>query len=162
MGIASGFGAVAGMLAGRVFQIWTAVFLATTVATSVTGFFFPFRGFLPAHALGIISLVALAIAIYALYARRLVGAWRVSYVVSAVVDAVPQFSCFDRPDVCQGSGNEGACSDANRAAVYGHANCCIGRFCCPRVIVVEKVSRLFDSGSLKRRIVYSRRIAWVV
>ncbi len=85
MGIASGFGAIAGMLAGRVFQIWTAVFLATTVATSVTGFFFPFRGFLPAHALGIISLVALAIAIYALYARRLVGAWRVSYVVSAVV-----------------------------------------------------------------------------
>ncbi len=85
MGIASGFGAIAGMLAGRVFRIWTAVFLATTVATSVTGFFFPFRGFLPAHGLGIISLVALAIAIYALYVRRLVGAWRVSYVVSAVV-----------------------------------------------------------------------------
>ena len=41
-----------------------------TVATSVTGFLFPFHGFIPAFIIGIISMVLLAIAIYARYSRR--------------------------------------------------------------------------------------------
>ena len=52
VGIASGFGVLAGLLAATLFPRWTALFLATTVATSVTGFFFPFRGFTPAFAVG--------------------------------------------------------------------------------------------------------------
>jgi hypothetical protein len=46
-------------------------FLVTTVATSVTGFFFLFRGFTPAYGLGVISIFILAAAIYALYVHRL-------------------------------------------------------------------------------------------
>jgi len=55
------------------------------VLTSVTGFFFPFHGFTPAIGLGIISLLVLAIAIYARYPRQLAGHWRWIYVVGAVI-----------------------------------------------------------------------------
>jgi hypothetical protein len=51
----------------------------------VTGFFFPFHGFTPAFGLGIISLLVLAVAIYARYPRQLAGHWRWIYVVTAVV-----------------------------------------------------------------------------
>lgn len=64
---------------------WTAIFLATTVLTSVTGYFFPFVRLLPSHIVGAISLVALAIAIFARYARHMNGAWRRIYVVTAVL-----------------------------------------------------------------------------
>ena len=84
-GIASGFGVVSGLLAAKLFPGWTAFFLVTTVATSVTGFFFPLRGFTPALAVGVISLLALAAASYALYARRLAGPWRSVFVISAVL-----------------------------------------------------------------------------
>jgi hypothetical protein len=82
VGIASGFGTVAGLLGARVFPRWTGVFFATTVATSVTGFFFPFRGFTPAFAFGVVSLFLLAVAIYALCVRRLAGVWRKTYAVT--------------------------------------------------------------------------------
>jgi hypothetical protein len=60
-------------------------FLATTVATSVTGFGFPIRGFTPGIGLGIVSLVVLAVAIYAWYARHLAGVWRRVFVISASI-----------------------------------------------------------------------------
>jgi succinate dehydrogenase/fumarate reductase cytochrome b subunit len=50
----------------------------------VTGFFFPVHHFMPSHAVGILSLLVLAIAIYARYARHLLGAWRKIYVAGAV------------------------------------------------------------------------------
>ena len=53
--------------------------------TCVTGFFFPFHGFTPAIGVGIVSLVVLAIAIFARYGRRLTGAWRWIYVVTAML-----------------------------------------------------------------------------
>jgi hypothetical protein len=37
-------------------------FLATTAATSVTGFFFPFDGFTPAQVVGILSLILVLMA----------------------------------------------------------------------------------------------------
>lgn len=83
--IGSGFIVLFGLLTGKRLDSWTAFFLAMTIATSVTGFFFPFHGFTPAIGVGIISLVVLAIAIVARYARHLAGAWRWIYVVSAVV-----------------------------------------------------------------------------
>ena len=84
VGIASGLVVVFGLLAGKRLDGWTALFLATTVATSVTGFGFPFDHLLPSHKVGIISLVVLAVAILARYAFHLTGAWRRTYVISAV------------------------------------------------------------------------------
>jgi len=85
IGIASGLIVVLGMLGGRHLGGLTEVFLATTVLTSVTGFLFPFTQLLPSHVFGVISLVVLAVALLALYALRLAGAWRSVYVVTAVV-----------------------------------------------------------------------------
>jgi hypothetical protein len=85
LGIFTGFIVVYGLLTGRRLDGWTAWFLGTTVATSVTGFFFPVHHFMPSHAVGILSLLVLAVAIYARYARHLAGRWRKSYVITAVV-----------------------------------------------------------------------------
>jgi len=85
VGIFSGFIVLFGLLTGKRFDGWTKLFLTTTLATSVTGFFFPFRGFTPAHAVGILSLVVLAIALYARYLRQLSGAWRKAYVINAML-----------------------------------------------------------------------------
>ena len=60
VGILSGFLVLYGLLTGRPFGGWTALFLATTVLTSVTGFALPPFGFDPARAVGVISLVLLA------------------------------------------------------------------------------------------------------
>jgi len=84
VGLLAGYVAVFGLLRGRLFFGWTVTFLAMTVATSVTGFFFPRDHIMPAHIVGIVSLVGLAVAIYALYSRKLHGVWRNVYVVSAV------------------------------------------------------------------------------
>jgi uncharacterized membrane protein SirB2 len=73
------------MFLGKRFDGATAIFLATTVLTSVTGFLFPFVHLLPSHILGVISLVALGVAILARYGRHMAGAWRSIYVVSAVL-----------------------------------------------------------------------------
>ena len=83
-GIASGFGALSGWLVGKLFPRWTAWFLATTVATSATGFFFPFHGFTPAIGVGIISLAVLAVSLFALYVRRLSGGWGKAFVICSV------------------------------------------------------------------------------
>ncbi len=85
IGIFSGFVAGFGLLAAKRLDGWTALFLATTVATSATGFLFPFHGFLPSHGVGIISLLVLAVAIFARYGRHLTGAWRRTYVVTAMI-----------------------------------------------------------------------------
>jgi hypothetical protein len=83
--ILSGLVAVFGMLAAKRLDGWTALFLVTTVATSITGFFFPFKGFTPGDAVGIISLLVLAVAIVARYRRNLEGGWRRTYAISAVI-----------------------------------------------------------------------------
>ena len=85
VGIFAGLVVVFGMLGSNKLDGWTALFLATTVLTSVTGFFFPFGKILPSHIVGIISLVVLAIAILALYALHLAGPWRWIYVMCAVL-----------------------------------------------------------------------------
>ena len=85
MGIVSGLVVMFGLLAGQKLNRWTALFLISTVATSVTGFFFPFHGVTPAIIVGIISLVLLAVAIVARYGRHLAGAWRWIYVVTAMI-----------------------------------------------------------------------------
>jgi hypothetical protein len=64
---------------------WTLRFLVLTVATSVTGFGFPFTGVTPAQILGVLSLGALGLAIYGRYSRGMAGGWRWGYIIGAVV-----------------------------------------------------------------------------
>jgi hypothetical protein len=85
IGILTGFVVALGMLAAKRLNGITAIFLVTTVATSITGFFFPFHGMTPGIVIGIISLVVLAIAILALYGLHLAGPWRWIYVVTAMM-----------------------------------------------------------------------------
>jgi hypothetical protein len=63
---------------------WTALFLMTTILTSVTGFMFPIQGFTPALGVGFVSMIILAIALLALYGKHLAGAWRWIYVATAI------------------------------------------------------------------------------
>jgi hypothetical protein len=83
--IFTGFVVLFGMLAGRRLDRWTKWFLITAVATTITGFFFPFHGFTPAIGLGIISLPFLALTIFARYPKHLTGAWRWIYAIGAVI-----------------------------------------------------------------------------
>ena len=64
---------------------WTALFLATTVLTSVTGFMFPSASFGPPQIFGMLSLIALAIATSAFYVYHAAGPWRWIYAVTAVL-----------------------------------------------------------------------------
>ena len=83
--IFTGIAVLFGMLAGKRLDGWTKWFLITAVATTITGFFFPFHGFTPAIGLGIISLPFLALTIFARYSKHLTGAWRWIYVIGALI-----------------------------------------------------------------------------
>lgn len=85
VGILSGFVVMFGLLASKRLDGWTAIFLATTVLTSVTGYGFPTTHLLPSQVVGAISLVVLTIAIVARYGRHLAGGWRKTYVITAMI-----------------------------------------------------------------------------
>ena len=85
IGIVSGLVVLYGLLGSKVMPGWTALFLVTTILTSVTGFLFPFDKLLPSHIIAIISLVLLAIACVALYGMKLAGAWRWIYMLTALI-----------------------------------------------------------------------------
>jgi hypothetical protein len=91
-GLGTGFIVVYGLLNSKRLDGWTAIFLTTTVLTSVTGFMFPFEGLKPSYILAAMSLVVLAVAIVARYAFHLAGAWRGTYVVTAAIALY--FNCF--------------------------------------------------------------------
>jgi hypothetical protein len=82
--IASGLVVMLGLLTRKRLDRWTALFLLMTLATTVTGFFFPFHGFTPALVVGVISMFLLAIALIARYLRHLENAWRWIYVITAL------------------------------------------------------------------------------
>ena len=84
IGIGSGLIVLFGMFGGKRLDGMTALFLVTTVLTSLTGYLFPFEHLLPSHIVGGISLVVLAIAIVARYSFHLAGRWRTIYVITAV------------------------------------------------------------------------------
>ena len=91
-GLGSGFIVVWGFFNDKRLDGWTAIFLTTTVLTSVTGFMFPFEGFKPSYVLATLSLIVLAIAIYARYSRSMAGSWRGTYVITAAIGLY--FNCF--------------------------------------------------------------------
>jgi hypothetical protein len=85
IGIGSGFVVLFGLISGKQLSRWTVLFLATTVATNVTGFGFPVEHLLPSHIIGIVSLLVLAVAILARYGFHLAGAWNRIYAITAVI-----------------------------------------------------------------------------
>jgi hypothetical protein len=91
IGILSGLVVLFGMFNAKRLDRWTALFLITTAATSLTGFGFPFHGLLPAHKLGILSLVDLAIAVLARYVFHLSRHWRWIYVMTAQLRSTQRF-----------------------------------------------------------------------
>jgi hypothetical protein len=82
--IASGAVVTAGIWRARRLPGWTALFLITTIGTSMTGFFFHSKSIGPPHVVGVISLIILAIALVALYGYKLAGSWRWIYVATAL------------------------------------------------------------------------------
>lgn len=92
IGIGSGLIVLFGMFGSKRLDGMTALFLATTVLTSLTGFGFPFEHVTPGIILGVLSLIVLALAIPARYAFRMAGKWRSVYVVTAVIALY--FNCF--------------------------------------------------------------------
>ena len=84
VGIATGLVFFYGLLTGKSHGGLTAVFLATTVLTSLTGFPLPATQILPSHIVGVLSLLLLAVAIVALYVHHLAGRWRWIYVATAL------------------------------------------------------------------------------
>src|SRR5579864_1342448 len=85
IGILTGFIVIFGMFAAKRMSGITTFFLLTTALTSVSGFGFPNAHITPGIIIGIISLVALLIAIIARYVGQLHGASRWIYVVTAVL-----------------------------------------------------------------------------
>lgn len=85
VGIASGLVVLAAMLQGRDIPRWTMLFLATTVLTSVTGFFFPVTRLLPSHVVGIVSLAVLSVVLWARYGRAEQGRWATVFVIGCVL-----------------------------------------------------------------------------
>jgi hypothetical protein len=84
VGIAAGFVVLVGLFNSKSSSGWTKLFLATTILTSVTGYFFPADRILPSHIVGAVSLAILAVAVIALYRYRLQRAWRWAYAIAAV------------------------------------------------------------------------------
>lgn len=84
LGLVSGFIILAALLGNTAKPGWTAVFLVTTVLTTVTGFLFPITALTPALVTGLISSPILAVALFALYIKKLDGSWRWIYVMTAV------------------------------------------------------------------------------
>ncbi len=84
VGIGSGFVVAYGLVTNRRLEFWTATFLLTTVATSVTGFLFPITHVTPGLVLGVLSLGLLSVAIAAKYAYDFAGWWQTAYVASSV------------------------------------------------------------------------------
>lgn len=92
VGIGSGLAVMYGMLRAHRLNGITAVFLVSTVLTSVTGFFFPNEHITPGIVVGILSLIVLAIAIVGRYVMHMRGPWRAIYVVTAAIALY--FNCF--------------------------------------------------------------------
>ncbi|HWU55951.1 MAG TPA: hypothetical protein VN175_10655 [Rhizomicrobium sp.] len=85
LAIVTGLLVLAAMMKGQTPVPMTGIFLGLTVLTSVTGYLFPNAHVTPAMIVGAISLIVLAVALFALYGRHLAGRWRTIYVITATM-----------------------------------------------------------------------------
>ena len=83
--IGSGIAVLVAMASDDRSEGWTALFLLATALTSITGFLFPFNGFGPPDAFGVITLVVLVPVLLGRYYYRLRGWWRLIYIWGAVL-----------------------------------------------------------------------------
>jgi hypothetical protein len=84
VGIGSGLVVVYGLINSKRMDGWTALFLITTLATSITGFLFPITHFTPGIGVGILSVILLTAALLGRYRFAMAGAWRRTYVITSV------------------------------------------------------------------------------
>ena len=70
VGIASGAVAILGFLRRQPIPFWNGLFLWTTAIASLTGFFFPYSGVTPGIVVGVVCLLALAVAAFALRGEK--------------------------------------------------------------------------------------------
>ena len=92
IGIGSGFVMIYGFVTNKRFDQSTTIFLATTILTSLTGFLFPIEKFTPGLAIGVLSLIALGVAVWALYRKHLAGGWRTAFVIAAMISQYFNFA----------------------------------------------------------------------
>ena len=85
LAILTGLPVLAAMLKGQTPVTLTGIFLGLTVLTSVTGFLFHNEHVTPGMVIGAISLLILAVALFALYGKHLAGRWRTAYVITATL-----------------------------------------------------------------------------
>lgn len=83
LAIAAGAVVLYVMITPRTISRWTTLFLLTTFVTCLTGYLLPADKLLPSHIVGLLTLLAVAVAGYALYVRKLAGTWRPAYVIAA-------------------------------------------------------------------------------
>ena len=83
--IATGIPVLAAMMKGRTPVTLTGIFLGLTVLVSITGFLFKNASVTPGMVIGAISLIVLAVALFAIYGRHLAGRWRTTYVITATL-----------------------------------------------------------------------------
>jgi len=83
VGIGSGVVVMYGLVTSKRLDNWTALFLATTALTSLSGFAFPNAHTTPGIVIGILSMIILTLAVVARYALRLKGSWRRIYIGAA-------------------------------------------------------------------------------
>ncbi len=83
--IVTGFIAMAQMLQDHTSNTVTGTFLSMTLLTSLSGFGFPAAQITPAHVFGVMSMALLATAFIALYVRRAMGVWKMTYILTAVL-----------------------------------------------------------------------------
>ena len=92
LAIVAGFVVLALLIAGRMARAVTALFLVTSILTDVTGFMFYKGSFGAPYIVGVVSMIVLLLACYALYGAKLAGAWRGTWVVCAVIGLY--LNCF--------------------------------------------------------------------
>ncbi|WP_294123771.1 hypothetical protein [Sphingomonas sp.] len=85
IGIIAGFVLLCGMMAGRFHSAWNNLFLIFTILTSVTGFMFHSKAFGPPHIVGAISLVVLAVALFAQFGLGRQAMARTTYAITAAI-----------------------------------------------------------------------------
>jgi|SRR5579862_2590867 hypothetical protein len=85
LAIAAGVVVLVLLIVGRMARVVTMLYLATSILTDITGFMFYKGSFGPPYVVGVISLLVLLLACYALYGAKLAGGWRGTWVVTAVI-----------------------------------------------------------------------------
>jgi len=75
IGIVSGFLLFFSLIGKKRHTYWTPVFFISNILTDLTGFLFPFKSITPGIIIGVLSLVALLIAIVALLSKTQRGAF---------------------------------------------------------------------------------------